>query len=152
MSLSLPDLFKATKTLVGKPQWQEADSEWFRIAAQLAIEGVAVEGLELRGGAHQALPNRAVRFHMHHYPAKGPCVPLARAEWKPISPHTNPNCGPRPLERIFGSHVHPFEMNWLEDVGRMRSGNLQCARPLNPEPNSYAEFLAVVSKELISST
>jgi hypothetical protein len=143
----LPELFRAQKTIVGKPAWQEADSEWFRITCPLAIDGEVIEGLELRGGAHQALPNRAIRLHMQHYPAKGPCTPLVRAEWRPIRAHTNPNCGALPLMRIEGSHVHCFDMNWLEEAGRMRAGNLQCARPLNPDPVSYEAFLAIVKKE-----
>jgi hypothetical protein len=61
--------------------------------------------------------------------------------------HTNPNSGEQPLMRITGSHIHPFELNWLPELGRMRAGNLMIARPLNPDPASYEELLAIVGKE-----
>lgn len=105
------------------------------------------KGMELRGKALQTIPDRAVCFHLQYYPARGPCTPLARAEWRPLSPHTNPNVGKYPLLRIEGSHIHAFELNWLAELGRMRAGNLVIARPLNPDAATLDEFLAIVGKE-----
>jgi len=143
----LPKLVEASKAIAGKPQWHAPDSTWLRLTAALDIDGGTVEGLELRGGATQTLPDRAVRFQLQYTPPRGPCTPLVRVEWRPLAPHTNPNIGEHPLMRIAGSHVHPFDLNWLTEFGRMRGGNLVTARPLNPDPASYEEFLALVGKE-----
>ncbi len=143
----LQKLFEVPKKISGKPQWHQADSTWLRLTCSLEVGGGTVEGLELRGGAIQTLPDRAVRFHLQHYPAKGPCTGLARIEWRPLSPHTNPNYGELPLMRITGSHIHPFELNWLPEFGRMRAGNLIIARPLYPDPTTYEELLAIVENE-----
>jgi hypothetical protein len=113
----------------------------------LEVDGLTIEGLELRCGALQNAPDRAVTFHLQHYPAKGPCIPLARIDWKPLGSHTNPNAGELPLLRIDGSHAHEFHLNWLAEHGRMRTGNLPVARPLNPDPRTYDELLAVVGKQ-----
>ena len=112
----LQKLFEAPKKISGKPQWHQADSTWLRLTCSLEVGGGTVEGLELRGGAIQTLPDRAVRFHLQYYPAKGPCTGLARIEWRP-------------------------------EFGRMRAGNLVIARPLNPDPTSYEELLAIVENE-----
>ena len=143
----LPELFHTEKAIAGKPTWQASDSTWFRLTCSFEINGETPEGLELRGKAIQTLPDRAVCFHLQYYPARGPCTPLARAEWRPMSPHTNPNVGAFPLMRIVGSHIHAFDLNWLPELGRMRAGNLVTARPLNRDPASLDEFLAVVGEE-----
>lgn len=143
----LPKLFETQKNISAKPQWQQADSTWFRLTCSLELDGGTVEGLELRGGAMQTLPDRAVRFHLQYYPAKGPCTGLARIEWRPLGVHTNPNFGELPMARFSGSHIHPFDANWLPEFGRMRAGNLITARQLNPDPESYEELLAIVGKE-----
>lgn len=108
---------------------------------------MTLEGLELRGGALQTTPDRAVTFHLQYYPAKGPCIPLARLDWRPFAPHTNPNVGEQAMLRIEGSHLHGFDLNWMPEFGRMRTGNLPIARPLNPDPKTYEECLALVGRE-----
>jgi len=150
MAADLRGLFESQKELAVKPHWVATDSTWFNLAAPLDIGGATVEGLELRAGAVQSLPDRAVRFHLQYHPARGPCNPLCRVEWRPLSPHTNPNKGPKSLQlrKIKGTHVHGFEMNFLDAEGRMLSGNLPIAEIINPEPNSFQELLAVVGKRL----
>lgn len=126
-----------------------ADAHRFTLAVPLDIDGVTVEGLELRGGCIQDSPDRAVGLHLQYHPAKRPCTPLARAEWRPLGAHTNPNYGPRSLRllRIEGSHLHSFDLNWLEGDGRMRAGNLPLAQPLDPDAANLDAFLAFVGKE-----
>ena len=127
------------------------DSTWFDLNASLDLaSGETVQGLELRGGAGQSLPDRAVRFQLQYYPAKGQCVPLVRVEWRPLTAHTNPsNCAAHlKMQRIVGSHVHGFEMNWLTEMDRLRTGNLPVAEALSVDPSSFQELLVVVGKEL----
>jgi hypothetical protein len=149
--VDLRELVEAPKTLPVRPAWVATDSTWFDLNASLDLSsGETVQGLELRGGACQSLPERAVRFILQHYPAKGQCVGLVRIEWRPLAAHTNPaNCAPDlSMRRITGSHIHGFDMNWLPDLDRLRTGNLPVAEPLSVDPSSFQELLVVVGKEL----
>ena len=93
-------LVTTEKTLAFRPDWKALDSFRFGMNASLDIGGSAVEGLQLRVSAIQDKPDRAVCFHMMYYLVARPCIPLARAEWRPLLPHTNPNCGPRHLRML----------------------------------------------------
>ncbi|WP_299720300.1 hypothetical protein [Tardiphaga sp.] len=149
MAFDLPGLNFAQKTLSGKPKWEQSDSVWFCLTASLEIEGATVPGLELRGGAAQSLPDRAVRFQIQYRPPRSHCVHLGRAEWRPIGIHTNRAVGPPHLQmmRIGETHIHEFEHNWLPEEGRMREGDLPVARPVRPDLQSFDEFLVFVGKE-----
>ena len=149
--IDLRELVEAPKTLPVRPAWVATDSTWFDLNGSLDLaSGETVQGLELRGGACQSLPDRAVRFILQHYPAKGQCVGLVRIEWRPLAAHTNPaNCAPHlSMRRIVGSHIHGFDMNWLADLDRLRTGNLPVAEPLSIDPSSFQELLVVVGREL----
>jgi hypothetical protein len=151
VSVDLRAFVEAPKVLPVSAAWVAADSTWFCLNASLDLKsGETVQGLELRGGAHQSLPDRAVRFQLQYHPPKGQCAPLTRIEWRPLSPHTNPaNCAPElSMLKIGGSHVHGFEMNWLADLDRMRTGNLPVAKPLMTDPSSFTELLVVLGEEL----
>ena len=141
------ELYNSDKALPYRPRWEPTNSTWFRLTSALEIDSVVVEGLELRGGACQSLPDRAVRFMLHYRRSNKIPTPLGRIEWRPLQPHTNPAGGPYPLMRISGSHFHSFRLNWLEQDSRMRAGNLPYAQPLNHEPNSFEELLAFAGKE-----
>jgi hypothetical protein len=73
---------------------------------------------------------------------------LERLEWR--ARHTNPNYGPVDLRlRDFEcTHIHSFELNYLAKEKRMRSGNLELARPVEPEPENFEDFLALAEKLL----
>ena len=47
---------------------------------------------------------------------------------------------------IRGSHHHPFELNFMPEVSRVREKNLPIAFPIIPNPKNYFEFLAFVGK------
>lgn len=150
MSVDLREMLESSKTLPVRPAWEVPDSTWFCLNAPLDLaSGETVQGLELRAGACQSLPDRSVRFMLQHYPAKGQCVGLVRIEWRPLSAHTNPaNCAPHlSMQRIVGSHIHGFEMNWLPNEDRLRSGNLPVAEALSVDPLSFDELLVIVGKE-----
>jgi hypothetical protein len=149
MTLDLPGLYAAQKVLSGKPKWEQSDSVWFCFTGSLEIDGVTIPGLELRGGACQSLPDRAARFQLQYQPPRGPCTHLTRAEWRPMSVHTNKAVGPPELQmmRISETHIHEFEHNWLAEEGRMRVGSLPVARPVRPDLQSFEDFLVFVGKE-----
>jgi hypothetical protein len=88
-----------------------------------------------------------VRFMLHYRPSNKAPMPLGRIDWRPLQPHTNPAGGPYSLTRISASHFHTFQLNWLEREGRMRTGNLPRAQPLNRDPETFEELLAFVGKE-----
>ncbi|WP_256807137.1 hypothetical protein [Bradyrhizobium sp. Bra64] len=148
MALDFPGMMAAEKTLSGRPKWEQSDSVWFCLTGSLEIDGVTIPGLELRGGACQNLPDRAVRFQVQYQPARGPCSHLSRAEWRPMGVHTNKAIGPPELQmlRISETHIHEFEHNWLPDEGRMRVGNLPVARPIRPDLQSFEEFLVFIGE------
>jgi hypothetical protein len=149
--VDLRELVEAPKSLPVRPEWEAPDSTWFCLNASLDLaSGETVQGLELRGGACQSLPDRAVRFQLQHYPTRGQCVPLVRIEWRPLAPHTNPaNCASHlQMQRIVGSHIHGFDMNWLTDLDRLRTGNLPVAEALSVDPSSFQDLLVIVGKEL----
>lgn len=145
----LPRLAKCEKTIPIRPRWVEADSKRFTLVASLEVDGESIEGLGLRANALITIPDRAVCFQLELHPARGPCVPLARVEWRPLRPHTNPKKGPSELQllRLTGSHVHEFDLNWLEKQGRMRTGNLPVARPVVEDPTNFDSLLVLVQKE-----
>jgi hypothetical protein len=148
MTVDLPGLMAAQKTIAGRPKWERSDATWFCLTGSLEIGGATVPGFELRGGAGQSQPDRAVRMQLQYQPARGPCVPMARAEWRPGSVHTNKAIGPSELQmlRISGTHIHDFDLNWLPEQDRMREGNLPVARPITPDLQSFEEFLVFVGQ------
>ena len=149
MPIDLPSLVAAEKTISGKPKWEQSDSVWFCLTASLEIDGVTIPGLELRGGACQSLPDRALRMQIQYQPPRGPCTHLSRSEWRPLGVHTNRAVGPPELQmlRISETHIHKFEDNWLPNEGRMRVGDLPVARPIRPDLQTFEDFLVFVGKE-----
>jgi hypothetical protein len=147
-AFDFPAIVQAEKQVAIKPQWEATDSTWFKLACALDIGGGTVPGLELRGMAHQTLPDRHVTFHLQHHPSRGECVHLARIDWRPLGFHNNPDCGPKHLRlaRIDCSHIHRFENNWLADWEKPRK-SLPIAEVINPDPSGFDELVALVGKE-----
>jgi len=148
MAPDLPGLMAAQKAIAGKPAWERSNAAYFCLTASLEVDGATIPGLELRGGARQSLPDRAVRMQIQLQPPRGPCIPLARAEWRPTSVHTNKAVGPLELQmlRISETHIHDFDLNWLPEHGRMREGSLPVARPIRPDLQSFEDFLVFVGQ------
>jgi len=110
----------------------------------LDIQGVTIEGLFLRGRTYENSFDRDVMFQLEYAaPGSRTRVALARVDWLPRSPvHKNPD-----HELITGSHLHPFEANWLDREQRMRAGNLPFAVRTPPSVGTYAKLLDFVGKE-----
>jgi hypothetical protein len=114
----------------------------------LEVDGVTIAGLALRGVCYQHRPDEAVMLQMEAaMPGLRTRVPLVRLDWRPATGgHKNPRRGPDLHAKRFitGSHLHPFELNWLFAAEVMRTGNLPFATAVSPDPNDFAEVLDLV--------
>ena len=145
---SLKELFEAEKNVVLQ-DWVEDERGKHRVNLSVEIAGNIVQGLSLIGTAVRALPDREVMFQLIYQPPFVHPELLCRIDWKPLKPHRNGPDGPKRhrLREITGSHHHPFKLNWLETEGRMRRANLPIAEALTPDPATFPQLLALVSKE-----
>jgi hypothetical protein len=146
MPSPIPDLALAQKSLLVGVGWSNADTDGvMQFSTPLAIDGLTFRGLELRGRCYAHHPDRSVMFQVEVAPpGKRSRIPLVRLEWRPLAePHRNPPGGDPELSRrlIFGSHFHPFELNWVGANDAMRSGNLPFAKPLENDPGNFAELI-----------
>ncbi|WP_299641464.1 hypothetical protein [uncultured Tateyamaria sp.] len=73
---------------------------------------------------------------------------LERIEWR--VGHTNSAIGPQEYHflDIPSSHIHKFDINYLEGEDRMRQRNLPLAVPLDPDPGTLEDFLECAEKLL----
>nr|WP_299914100.1 hypothetical protein [Sphingomonas bacterium] len=113
--------------------------------APLDIEGVTIAELALRGIAYDQRPNADVMLQLETgIPGNRTRIPLARIDWKPLSPfHKNGFKGPVELRGLLitGTHAHPFEPNWIDDLQRMRAGNLPVAIKIVEPVQAFSEML-----------
>ena len=116
------------------------------ILAPLTLAGVTVGSFTLRGTCNKFRIDRDVLFQLEvGIPGKRTRLPLSRLEWRPQSEtHKNPAINRTPPILIFGSHHHTNAANWLEAEGRMREGNLPFAEAIDPDAETYGDFLDLV--------
>jgi hypothetical protein len=152
MSVDLPSLFAAPKTLPVQPLWRRrANDKWLRLVSPLDIDGITVEGFRFGASCHSELSDRAVTFQLEYHPVRRGSKggPLCRIEWRPLSGHNNKGAGPPEFRYVVlsGNHHHPFELNWSHAPNQVRRGTLPIAIPILDELDSYREALAFVGKE-----
>jgi hypothetical protein len=140
-------LVESWKDLPPGTKWTEPDDTGkIEIFAPLEVAGVTVGSFALRATCNTNRVDADVLFQLEiGIPGSRTRLPLARIEWRPLSPiHKNPavNCQPSPL--ITGSHHHTHQANWLEEQGKMREGNLPFAIALDPDPATFDELLDLV--------
>jgi hypothetical protein len=113
--------------------------------APLEVDGVTIAGLALRGVCYEHRPDEAVTLQVEAAMAGlRTRVPLMRLDWRPpTGGHKNPRRGPdlHIGRYIIGSHIHPFELNWLASAEVMRTGNLPFATAVKPDPDTFPEVL-----------
>jgi hypothetical protein len=146
MELDLPAIHAMAKTISARPAWVP-DGKWLEFVVPLEGDGVTLEGLRLRGSVLQEIPNRDVVFQVEiHRAGAGKSIRLGRVCWNPLSVHTNKK-GPPGIRglRLSTTHHHPFDLNYLPEFKRMRSGNMLVALPVNPNPADFNELLNIVS-------
>jgi len=152
----LSGLIAAEKTLAVVPKWVEHQDQ-LRYVTSLEIGGVAQEGIRLRGQCRREYQDHNVTFQIEHlFKQSGRFVPVIRLDWRPQEPHQNRNMGPLEwrLIRIDGSHLHPLDanMNWMVEEAMTATEfahaqrNLPIAAPLEDDPATFAELLALVGR------
>lgn len=139
-------LTQAQATKKGTKPFRSSDAQQLEIVNLIGDANcVSIEGLRLRIQAWRERPLTDVTATLEL--VRGyESVCLARVDMRPTSPHVNVHWRRFKLvHEIEGSHVHPFDMN--AKLGRdafAPAGNLPVAVPLDPEPESFAEFVAMV--------
>jgi hypothetical protein len=140
--MGFPELFAARKEVDRFPGWTEPEAEtgamWF--VAPLAIGGVTQEAFTLHGLALKYAPDRNVCFELRALGPRNRKVPLARYEWRSLrGGHTNSRRAGSPVsgERVTPTHYHSFNLNFLPEHRRMRSGNLPQAESVEADPQSF---------------
>jgi hypothetical protein len=112
--------------------------------APLDIDGVTVAELALRGIVWNPRPDQDLMLQLETgIPGARSRTPLVRLDWKPLSPFHRNLKGPPGLKRliIIGTHEHPFEANWLDDMQRMRTGNLPIAQQISVPLQTFSDVL-----------
>lgn len=86
---------------------------------------------------------------MEHHPPTDKGGAICRMEWRPFNGHNNKGLGPEKwkFREIVCSHHHPFYLNWEASEKAVRRGQLPIAIPIEPDPENFREFLALVGKE-----
>jgi hypothetical protein len=149
MPTKLESLVYAEKTISAVPAWVERGPDSLEFTTPLEIDGVVLEALALRGRARKSLADREVIFQLEYHHGQIIGGPVCRIEWRPLSAHNNKGLGPKSLRHMIqsGSHHHRFDLNWKQSPDSVLRGDLPIAVPLNEDPNSFRELLAVVGKE-----
>jgi hypothetical protein len=113
----------------------------------LDIAGVTIEHFWLRGRCIVDLPDREVTFQLEvGKDGIRTRTPLMRVDWRPVSGGHGNGDGPPELANTYvaGSHLHDFEMNWLDHEQRMRMSNLPVARQITEPLQNFTELLDFV--------
>lgn len=148
----LPDLMALPKMIVSFGGWSEPDETdyvWFNAPVDVA----GITDLLLHGGCYRHLPDRHVVFELRGFTPLSPTKrkALERFEWRSLrGGHSSPRR--KGVEgsgrRVGDTHVHPFELNWVEAEARMRSGNLRQAAPVDEELQSFESVRSYVGNRL----
>lgn len=146
-------LVEKWKTIAGVVAWSPPDpmDGYMGFSVPLDVDGVTVENFALRGGCYAEHPDKAVTFQLEiGHAGTRTRTPLIRVDWRPLNGgHKNPAKGPTEhrLRFIRGCHLHPFELNWLEEMQKMRTSNLPLALEISPPLQSFSELLEFVKNQ-----
>jgi hypothetical protein len=145
------------KCLVGTNEWKrvenrEGRAEKHTFEARIAIDGILPRGLWFRIVVYPRYPNTATfQLSCERIGSRSQHT-LYRLEWRPLSPHLNGFHGPPELQGMpipaGQTHEHSCLDHVAEAEGRIRSGDVQCARPIEPDFPNFAAALAFVCDKL----
>lgn len=144
-----PALYNAPKALAFFPGWSkpEADTGYSWFNAPLEIGGVVEAGFVLHGGCLIDRPDQHVIFELRATAQQGSrLIPVARVDWRSVSGgHSNRRRAGSPVSgtRVSSSHIHAFELNWIEIERRMRT-DLGQAREFDQQIQSFEELRDMV--------
>jgi hypothetical protein len=150
--MPLPRFVTSWKSIAANAvEWSKADPEdgHMRFSAPLEIDGVVEAGLTLSGGATAHHPDRHVTFELAVAGVGGiRRVRLMRADWRDLKGgHSNNRrqCAGTG-KRVPETHLHSFELNWIEAERRMRRGKLPCAEPIDEDLQSFEALRSFVGR------
>lgn len=146
---------EAWKSIAVGVQWtapNESDG-YSRLYIPLDIDGVTEAGLVLTAGAYSKYPDIHVTFELSVTGVDGARrIRLIRLDWKSLTGgHTNQRgkcIGAWDGVRVPETHLHCFEMNWIESEGRMKRGKLPCARAIEEELQTFENLRTFVGTHL----
>jgi hypothetical protein len=153
MAADYADLAKASLSLLTPVGWSPADVDGvMQFVVPLAIDGLTIGGLHLRGRCYEQYAERAVMFQVEYAtPGKRSREALTRLEWRPLTEIHQNRRHPDPEHSMIsfvGSHFHPFDLNWLPREKAMRRPNLPIAVRLTTDPASFDDLLDIAGKLL----
>lgn len=154
---TLPELYRMPKRISGAPalRWVEDQHGVLRLLALLEDElGTIVEGLALRGRAFKYRPDQDVMLQMEFpHDRQRTDNAIERIEWNSSQAHNNKGRGPQALRHAMqrGTHLHAFDLNWIEGEQRMRKRNLPIAAPVSESIQGFAELLEFAGRRLMIS-
>lgn len=149
MAETLLELVEAEKLIAAPAEWSRAGRS-FELKLPLEIDGVVEEQFFFRATAIATLPDEQVVFQLEYHGMRVPggTGPLCRLEWNPKlgKAHNNKGRGPDQYRFIdtFGTHFHPFELNWCEQNGALLKDNLPIAIPVSEHIQGFRECVAFV--------
>jgi hypothetical protein len=149
VAVDLRELVESEKSIAVFTSW-ERRAGYYRFFAPLDIEGVTIEGLELRGSTLVRFPDQSVTFQLQYQRTGARMMPLCRIEWRPIKPHDNKGVGPPEYRflKLTGSHIHPFDLNLKMGTTPRTKDNLPVAIPLEPDPTDFHHLLEIAGQKL----
>lgn len=125
----------------------DEDDKSMSFTAPLDIDGVTIPHFWLRGRCIVDQPDREVTFQLEvGSDGVRTRTPLIRADWRPLCGGHGNGSGSFELADtiITGSHLHAFDLNWLEDEQRMRASNLPVACGITEPLQSFSDLLDFV--------
>lgn len=148
--VTLSDLVTPWKSFSEPIVWVEDGESWKTARVKLEVDAGDIFGLFLRLKS-PALRNGhgfLLQTEFQSDEKVKSVIALERIEWK--VGHTNSAIGPREYHflDIPSSHIHKFEINYIEGENRMRQRNLPLAVPLDPDPGALEDFLDCAEKLL----
>jgi len=145
--MSLRRLVETEKSIPYRPEWTEPDvgDGNTRLSVPLEIGGVTETGLTLECRAYEYHPDEHVTLELSVLGMNGRRrIRLMRLDWRSLKGgHSNDRrrcSGPWSGKRVPATHLHSFDLNWVESEQRMKKGKLPCAEPISEPLQSFAEL------------
>ena len=142
------------KSITNFPGWTDPEPEtgYVRFSAPLDIAGITEPGFILYGGCYISRPDVHVTLELRLTKSLSRRMrPLERIDWRSLSGgHTNatrkglpPNVSGR---RVSFTHLHAFELNYLESEGRMRAHDLPYASEIDEDLDTFESLMRYAGK------
>ncbi len=144
-------LIECEKQLVALAEWKpvenrEGRAEKHIFEARIAIDGTLPRGLWFRILVYPRFLNCGTFQLDCDKPGSRSHHTLYRLEWRPIRGHINGQHGPPEYRglpfRPGETHHHCCLDHTVDAEGRIRAGDVQCARPIVPDFRNFDEALA----------